>query len=196
MQFAKAIRVSRGRIYRKLPAWKSAIFRKKLTGFERRWNLEEVGYTKEGLFTFFCDRFELPKAPGLLLELAVGDGLVGSLGLWMEIGACGWKTEVWEHRPHVFEQLRKNRPEPQIHKGRLTDWMGDFSGNTPTAITTRGAREASGVCRGIRNKVIRPAWLGIWNPSRRPVWFHRLIKQGYRLELVWQNIEFYRCRHP
>jgi hypothetical protein len=194
--FDEALRSFRGQLYRILPPFRAGFFRKKLGGFERRWNLEKMGFTKEGFFQVFCDRFELPKAPGLLLELAGGDGLVGSLGLWMEIGACGWKTEVWEHRPYVYEQLRKNRPNTEVHKGRLTDWMGDFSGNTPTAITTRGAREASGVCRGIRNKLIRPDWLGIWNPSRRPVWFRRLNKQGYRLELVWQNIEFYRCRHP
>lgn len=190
MQFAKAIRVSRGRIYRKLPAWKSAIFRKKLTGFERRWNLEEVGYTKEGLFTVFCDRFELPKAPGLLLELAAGDGLVGALGLWLE--KCGWRIAAWEHRPEVLRQLRKNRTATEIHEGRLTCWEGVPQRAKVNAITTRGAREASGVCYAIREKWIRPSWLGIWNPSRRPVWYRRLIREGYRLELVWQNIEFYR----
>ena len=123
-----------------------------------------------------------------------GDGLVGSFGLWMGTGASGWKVMAWEHRPYVFDQLRKNRPNTKIHKGRLTNWAGNFSKISPTAITVRGVREASGVCRGIRNQLIRPDWLGIWNPSRRPVWCRRLSKAGYQLELVWQNMEFYRLR--
>ncbi len=186
------IRLVRGFLYRHLPGWGSPLFEKKRTGFERRWNIEKKGFTKEGFFEIFRKRFGLSDKGGQLVELRPGDGLVGSLGVWMENGAYGWKTRAWEHRDLVFQQFRRNRPNTKIHKGRVTNWQKNVSEHSPTAVTTRGAREASGVCRGIRNKLIRPAWLGIWNPSRRPIWFYRLNKQGYRLELVWQNIEFYR----
>jgi hypothetical protein len=156
--------------------------------------MELEGFTKEGFFKIFHGRFGLTRNRGQLVELVAGDGLVGSFGLWMGTGASGWKVMAWEHRPYVFDQLRKNRPDTEIHKGRLTNWAGNFSKISPTAITVRGAREASGVCRGIRNQLIRPDWLGIWNPSRRPVWCRRLSKAGYQLELVWQNMEFYRLR--
>jgi hypothetical protein len=186
----------RGFLYRHLPGWGSPLFEKKRTGFERRWNLEETGFTKEGFFPVFCDRFGLPKAPGLLLELAVGDGLVGSLGLWVEQLKAGWKVAAWEHRSQALRRLRKNRTTTEIHEGRLTSWEGDAKRSGVAAVTTRGVREAAGVCRAIRKRTIRPRWLGIWNPRRRPVWYQRLRRENYRLELVWQNIEFYRCRHP
>jgi hypothetical protein len=156
--------------------------------------MESEGFTKEGFFEIFHGHFALTHNRGQLVELVAGDGLVGSLGLWMGTGSCGWKVTAWEHRTHVFDQLQKNRPDTEIHKGRLTDWAGNFLKISPSAITVRGAREASGVCRGIRNQLIRPDWLGIWNPSRRPVWCRRLSKAGYQLELVWQNMEFYRLR--
>jgi hypothetical protein len=186
----------RGFLYRWLPSVKRTTFRKKISGFERRWDLEESGFTKEGFFKILRDRFGLVRTPGLLLELAVGDGLVGSLGLWGENLKAGWKVAAWEHRPQVLRRLRKNRPTTEIHEGRLTSWEGDAKRSGVAAVTTRGVREAAGVCRAIRKRTIRPRWLGIWNPSRRPVWYQRLRPENYRLELVWQNIEFYRCRHP
>ena len=178
----------RGFIYRLLPA---GCFRKKIAGFERRWNLEEKGFTKEGFFRIFGERFHVARAPGLLLELAVGDGLVGSLGLWLEKDPRGWKVSAWEHRPQVLGQLRRNRPATEIHEGRLTCWEESDEWADVAAITTRGAREAAGVCRAIHQGTIRPQWLGIWNPSRRPVWYQRLRRENYRLELVWQHMEFY-----
>jgi hypothetical protein len=196
LKVSNRLRNLRGRFYRLIPAGNRRIFIKKLTGFERRWKMESVGFTKEGFFGILHEKLGLTRRKGQLVELGAGDGLVGSLGFWLETRVKGWKVMAWEHRPHVFEHLRQNRPDTEIHKGRLVDWMGNFHGNPPTAITTRGAREASGVCRAIRKKLIRPDWLGIWNPSRRPVWFRRLNKQRYRMELVWHNMEFYRRRQP
>lgn len=195
-RFYEALRSFRGQLYRMLPPFRAGFFRKKLRGFERRWNLEETGFTKEGFFRVFRDRFDLSRAPGLLLELAVGDGLVGSLGHWVEQLETGWKVAAWEHRPQVLKQLQKNRPVTEIHEGRLTFWEGNEKRSGIAAVTTRGVREAAGICRAIRRRTIRPRWLGIWNPSRRPVWYRRLLREGYRLELVWQNVEFYRCCHP
>jgi len=40
--------------YRQLPVWSRALFLKKLAGFERCWNLEEEGFTKQGLIREFC----------------------------------------------------------------------------------------------------------------------------------------------
>jgi len=177
--------------YRRLPSFAGIWHRKRRSGYERRWNLEKEGFTKEGFFQIFSTRFGLGKAPGLLVELAAGDGLVGSLGLWLEEAKLGWKVCAWEHRPEVLRQLRKNRPATEIREGRLTCWKGVNLPPQVLAVTTRGAREAAGLCRAIRQETIRPRWLGIWNPSQRPVWHQRLRREGYRLKLVWQNLEFY-----
>lgn len=189
------LRALRGFFYRCLPASRKG-FRKKLSGFERRWNLEAAGFTKEGFFGVFRKHFGVDLHRGPFLELVAGDGLVGSLGLWLEAGFKGWEVRAWEHRELVFRQFRQNRPKSLIHLGRLTHWTKENPGTSPQAVCTRGVREAAGVCRAIRKKLIRPDWLGIWNPSRRAAWYHRLHREGYRLELVWQNMEFYRLRSP
>jgi len=178
----------RGFLYRLLPAWG---FRKKIAGFERRWDLESEGFTKQGFFRIFRKQFRLDEKAGSLIELAVGDGLVGSLGLWLETEIPAWKVRAWEHREEVCRQFRRHRPKTEIHPGRITNWGRGGQDMAPDAITTRGMREASGVCRAIRSGILRPSWLGIWNPRRRAVWYRRLQPEGYRLELVWQNIEFY-----
>jgi len=130
--------------------------------------------------------------PGAFYELATGDGLVGSLGAWLESLGEGWVVQAWECRPHPLATLRKNRLATEIHAGRLTGWSANERKKELVGITTRGAREAAGVCRDIRTGQIRPCWIGIWNPSRRPVWFHRMRGAGYQLVLVYQGMEFYR----
>ena len=62
----------------------------------------------------------------------------------------------------------------------------------PDLAPLKTFREASGVCREIRAGQIRPQWVGLWNPTMRPAWFHRMRSAGYRLALVYQRIEFYR----
>lgn len=185
------LRMSRGWLYRRFPAWGQTCFCKKLSGWERRWNLEAEGFTKEGFFKIFQRYFLSRTSPGKFWELGVGDGLVGSLGLWLESSANGWQVEAWEHRPLVFKQFQPNRPITRLHPGRLIDWQIVSGTADLKAVTVRGAREASGLCREIRQGSLRPAWLGIWNPTRRPVWYWRMRREGYRLELVWHNMEFY-----
>jgi hypothetical protein len=101
-------------------------------------------------------------------------------------------VEAWEHRPHPLAALRKNRTETPIHVSRLTTWSEKERKCNPAGITSRGARESSTLCREIHNGRIRPSFLGIWNPTRRPVWIHRLGRAGYRLEMVYERMEFYR----
>ena len=187
----QTLRSLRGWLYRQYPPVRGRAYGKKLAGFERRWGLEDLGFTKEGFFRLFRDELDLARASGGMLELNAGDGLVGSLGHWVEQLKVGWRVAAWEHRPQVLQQLRRNRPTTEIHEGRLTSWEGAERWSGVAAITSRGVREATGICRAIRRRMIRPQWLGIWNPSRRPVWFQRLRPENYRLELVWQNIEFY-----
>jgi len=132
--------------------------------------------------------------PGAFYELAAGDGLVGSLGTWLEGLGEGWSVEAWEHRPHPLAALRKNRLDTEIHGSRLTRWSANERKKDLVGITTRGAREAACVCREIRTGQIQPCWIGIWNPSRRPIWLKRLGKSGYRLALVYERMEFYQAR--
>jgi hypothetical protein len=153
--------------------------------------LEDHGFTKEGFFKVFHKRFLGGNKAGRAYELVAGDGLVGSLGIWIEGLGKEWSVEAWEHRPHPLAALRKNRLGTEIHEGRLTGWSTNERKKDLVGITTRGSREATGVCREIRASQIRPQWVGIWNPSRRPVWLKRLGKSGYRLELVYDRMEFY-----
>jgi len=185
------IRLGRGWLYRRLPSWGTTWHRKKLAGYERRWGLEQDGFTKEGFFRILQKNMMAKAQIGDFYELMVGDGLVGSLGTWLEQSGGRWKVEAWEHRPTPLMALRKSRPGTQIHGQRLTSWSEKERKTNPTGITSRGSRESTAICREIRNGHIRPSFVGIWNPTRRRVWMCRLGRAGYRLEIVYERMEFY-----
>lgn len=188
----QALRDLRGIIYRRYPSSYPSWHLKKIAGYSRRWGLEQEGFTKEGFFGIFQRKMLSHFRPGAFYELAVGDGLVGSLGTWLEAQGEGWGVQAWEHRPYPLATLRKNRRGTRIHEGRLTAWTEKERRPNPTGITSRGSRESTALCRQIRNGWIRPGFVGIWNPTRRPVWIHRLGRAGYRLEIVYERMEFYR----
>jgi hypothetical protein len=181
----------RGWLYRRYPSFFPEWYRKKLAGYERRWGLEDHGFTKEGFFRVFRERFIVGNRSGRVYELVTGDGLVGSLGVWLEGLGDGWSVEAWEHRPFPLFLLKETRLEAEIHEERLTRWSAKERKKDLVGITTRGSREAVGVCREIRTGQIRPQWVGLWNPSMRSAWFHRMISAGYQLVLVYQRMEFY-----
>ena len=189
--FKTRSRSFRAWFYRRLPMGFSGWRLKRRAGYERRWGLEVAGFTKENFFRILQDRLLSKFNKGECLELVAGDGLVGSLGLWLERSG-GWSVEAWEHRPFVLMQLQRNRPNSRIQNGRLTNWRNQRLNSLPLVVTTRGAREASGVCRAIQRGIIRPALVGIWNQSRKGIWESRLQKCGYQLEAVWHGIELYR----
>ena len=186
------LRKFRGSLYRCFPATSKSLFRKKISGYERRWGLEDNGFTKEGFFGILQNKILARVRAGSFYELVVGDGQVGSLGIWLERGGGRWRVEAWEHRSYPLAAFRKNRTETPIHGCRLTTWSQKERKCNPVGITSRGARESSTLCREIRNGRIRPSFVGIWNPTRRPVWMHRLERAGYRLEMVYERMEFYR----
>ena len=186
------LRFLRGWLYRRYPAISRGWYRKKLAGYERRWGLEDHGFTKEGFFRVFHEKFLEGKRPGRVYELAAGNGLVGSLGVWLEELSGGWSVEAWEHRPFPFSSIQKQRPRTQIHEERLTRWSAKERKKDLVGITTRGVRETAGLCREVRAGQIRPEWVGLWNPTMRPAWFHRMRSAGYQLVLVYQRMEFYR----
>ena len=185
------LRLLRGWLYRRYPSFFPEWHRKMLAGYERRWGLEDHGYTKEGFFEVFREKFLKGNRPGRVYELVAGDGLVGSLGVWFEGLGEGWSVEAWEHGPFPLISLKKTRLEAEIHEGRLTRWSANERKKDLIGITTRKAREASGVCREIRAGQIRPQWVGLWNPTMRPAWFKRMRSAGYQLVVVYQRMEFY-----
>ena len=187
----KTLRRIRGWIYRKYPSLCVVWHQKKLAGYERRWGLEKNGFTKEGFFEIFQKNILASVRAGHFYELMAGDGLVGNLGIWLERGTEGWMIEAWEHRIHPLAAFRKNRLGTKIHGERLTNWAEKERKANPVGITSRGARENAGICREIRNGRIRPGVVGIWNPTRRSVWMHRLGRAGYRLEMIYERMEFY-----
>jgi hypothetical protein len=164
---------------------------KQLAGYERRWGLEKDGFTKEGFFRILQKNILARVRSGGFYELVAGDGQVGSLGIWLERGGGGWKVEAWEHRSHPLAAFRKNRPGTEIHGNRLTSWSEKERKTDLAGITSRGSRESAVICREIRNGRIRPGFVGIWNPTRRSVWIHRLGRAGYRLEMIYERMEFY-----
>lgn len=172
-----------------LPTWHL----KRRAGYERRWGLETAGFTKEGFVRILQQHLLVGIRPGLWVELQAGDGLVGSLGVWLE-QVEGWKVAAWEHREWPARSFRKNRPSTPFHQERLPSWTEPGTLQEPVGVTTRGVREAAGLCRAIRKSLIRPSLVGIWNPKRHSLWERRLRREGYRLELVWHNVEFYRSR--
>ena len=189
------IRLCRGWLYRRFPSWGITFHRKKLAGYERRWGLEQDGFTKEGFLGILQKNIFAALRAGPFYELMVGDGQVGSLGLWLERVDGGWRVEAWEHRVHPLASFRKNRLGTKIHGERLTNWGEKERKANPAGITSRGARESAGICREIRNGRICPGFVGIWNPSRRSVWMHRLGRAGYRLEIIYERMEIYCLRN-
>lgn len=182
----------RGWLYRRLPLWNGKWCRKKLTGYERRWGLEQGGLTKEGFFRILQNNIIATVQVGDFYELVVGDGLVGSLGAWLERERGEWRVKAWEHRPHPLAALCKNRPGTEIHRDRMTNWTEKETDASLAGVTSRGVRESAAICREIRKGRIRPNLVGIWNPTRRSVWIHRLARAGYQLEIVYDRMEFYR----
>lgn len=180
-------------LYRRLPFGAGAFHLKRRAGYERRWNLEGEGFTQLGFFRILDQRILRGIQPGVFFELVAGDGLVGSLGVWLEEINGGWQVHAWEHRAWPALAFQKNRPLTVFHPNRLTSWseQGISLPHDPAGITTRGAREAAGVCRAIRQGRIRPSVLGIWNPRRHRVWEARLRSCGYRLQLIHDRMEFY-----
>jgi hypothetical protein len=155
--------------------------------------LEKEGFVKEGFFRIFQRRVLSRCRSGVFYELVTGDGLVGSLGVWLEGLEQGWTVESWEHRHFPLFSLKRTRLETKIHEGRLIRWSANERKKDLIGITSRKAREASGVCREIRAGQIRPQWVGLWNPTMRPTWFQRMRSADYQLELVYQRMEFYVC---
>jgi hypothetical protein len=188
------LRFLRGWFYRRYPVVSRRWYRKKLAGYERRWGLEKDGFTKEGFFGILQKHILAGVPAGSFYELAAGDGRVGSLGVWLEGSGGGWRVEAWEHRPHPLAAYRRNRPGTEIHESRLISWSDKERKANLTGITSRGSHESSAICREIRDGRIRPGFVGIWNPTLRPVWVHRLGRAGYRLEMVYERMEFYRDR--
>ena len=186
-----SLRLFRGWLYRQYPAVSRTWYRKKLAGYERRWGLEDQGFTKEGFFKVFQKRVLRDVKVGRVYELVAGDGLVGSLGVWLEELSGGWSVEAWEHRAFPFSAIQKQRPGTQIHEERLTRWSAKERKKDLVGITTRGVRETAGLCREIRDGQIWPQWVGLWNPTMRPTWFYRMRSAGYQLVLVYQRMEFY-----
>ena len=177
-----------------MPTRPPRYFHKKIAGYARRWNLEEKGFTKAGFFEIFQVKLLWQVPPGRFFELKAGDGLVGSLGIWLESIDLGWQVEAWEDRPLAIKSFVRNRPRTLLHPCRLISWTNNERDPNLVGITVRGSLEASSVCREIHQGRITPKILGIWNPTCRSVWYQRLGREGYRLELVWHNMEFYRHR--
>jgi hypothetical protein len=190
------LRQVRGWLYRHIPGCGTSAHRRRCIGFSRRWGLENHGFTKKGFFVLFQEKFLAGTQPETFWEMAAGDGLVGSLGVWLE-GILAWKVEIWEHREIPLAHCRKNRPKAHIHGGRKVDWdmpAGLEAGVSPWGLTARSARDASAVCRAIRKKQIRPQFIALWNPTERVVWATRLGAEGYSMQLVYQRMEIYRLR--
>jgi len=129
-----------------------------------------------------------PAGP-VLVELAAGDGLVGSPGVWLE--SEGVRCFLWEHREIPRREAKRQRPAARVEAGRLLDWRKADLPAEPWLVSSACPRQSARVWQAIREKLIRPAWVVIGNPSGRPVWWLRARQAGYRLAWVYENREYF-----
>lgn len=179
----------RGWWYRRLPASLPGWHRKRMAGFGRRWNLEEEGWTQEGFSRIFFERVLGRRRKGRILELGAGDGLVGSLGRWLEEHQ-GWTATCEEPRDLPLVQLKKNRPNAECLQKIDTEKILQ----EVDLLTCRSERPCHRILQLMRKNGFRPRVLGLWNRSRRPLWAQRLRALGYHPILCQDRMEFYRLR--
>ncbi len=183
------IRSFRGWIYRHWPAFLPRAHHKRMIGYGRRWGLEERGWTQEGFSRIVWNKLLAQKISGHVLELAAGDGLVGSLGRWLEEHQ-GWQAECEEPAVEPYRQLKMNRPQAKCFQGMV---------NLPSlrfwdVVISRSAGRSALFLRKMRTSGIRPGLVGIWNRSGRSLWAKRLKRMGYRPVLCQDRMEFYQLR--
>ena len=155
------LRFLRGWLYRRYPAISRGWYRKKLAGYERRWGLEDHGFTKEGFFRVFHEKFLEGKRPGRVYELAAGNGLVGSLGVWLEELSGGWSVEAWEHRPFPF-----------LFNSKTASWHPDSRRATDKMVSEREKKRSgwhhnkggTRDCRSLQGSPRRPDPAGMGRP--------------------------------
>lgn len=160
-----------------------------MVGYGRRWGLEENGWTQEGFCQVVWEKLLMRKRGGAILELAAGDGLVGSLGRWLEEHQ-GWDATCEEPAVEPRRQLIKNRPRAQCFQG-LKNFVAL---RTRDVVTSRSATRSTLLLREMRTSGYRPGLVGIWNRSGRPLWAVRLKQMGYRPVLCQDRMEFYQTR--
>jgi len=185
------LRRLRGWFYRKAWGGSRNSHRQRRKGFERRCGAEEAGRTMEDWMAFL-QRHGLGVPPqAVLVELAIGDGLIGSLSTWLEMQGKGIRSFLWEHRRFSIHDTVRQRPAARVSKSRLLNWRRVELPEKPWLVTSFCSRQTSRCWQAIRQGLIRPAWLVIWNPTERPVWWRRARREGYRLRWVHHNREYY-----
>lgn len=181
------LRSLRGWVYRVFPGWGTGAHRRRVIGWGRKWDAEEKGRTWEGFCRLVWERLCHRRTGGRIFELAAGDGLVGSLGRWLE-DHHGWQAECWETREVPRQQLSRFRPKAILHPQDATV----SSSAEPVVILSRSCRMHSVLWRGIQRGVWSPRVVGLWNGSGRGLWARRMRFLGYRLALCRDRLEIYR----
>lgn len=181
------LRSLRGWAYRTYPGWGSGAHRRRLAGHGRRWDAEEEGRTWEGFCRLVWQRLLNCRKKALICELAPGDGVVGSLGRWLEENQ-GWKAEGWETRAIPSAQHRRLRPMASLHPGKIEPAIS----GKPSVVVSRSSRTNTILWKAIRGGSWSPEVVGLWNRSGRDLWFWRMRGLGYRLALSQDRLEIYR----
>lgn len=185
-RFGNLLRSLRGWGYRTYPGWESGAHRRRLAGHGRRWDAEEEGRTWEGFCRLVWHKLLDQWKGALIFELAAGDGLVGSLGRWLEKNQ-GWKAECWETRAVPSAQLRRLRPMSSLHSGKIEPAISE----KPSVVVSRSSRTNTILWKAIRDGSWNPELVGLWNRSGRDLWFRRMSGLGYRLALCQDRLEIY-----
>lgn len=185
----RGIRSFRGWIYRHWPTFLPRAHHNRMIGYRRRWGLEDRGWTQEGFCQVAWEKLLKQKRGGSILELAAGDGLVGSLGRWLE-EHHGWKAQCEEQAVVPYRQLKTNRPRATT----MQYAESLFFTKSWDAFTSRSSLRSALFLRVMRVNGYRPGLVGIWNRSGRPSWAKRLERMGYRPVLCQDRMEFYQLR--
>ena len=186
------LRRLRGYFYRRSWGGSRQAHQRRRKGFERRCGAEEQGHTMESWLRFLRDRGMKPARGAVVLELAAGDGRVGSLGAWFEGQEEGVTCFLWEHRAIPLRDAVRQRPAARVTEGRLLDWSLATLPAKPWIVISTCSRQTARVWQAVRRGEIHPAWVVVWNPTGRSAWWRRARRAGYRLRWVHANREYYR----
>jgi len=150
------------------------------------WNAEEEGRTWEGFCRLIWVRLLRRRTGERIIELAAGDGLVGSLGRWLEQHQ-GWKAECWEAGKIPRQYFSRFRPVAILHAATAAV---EFS-SRPAVVFSRSARMNTLLRMEMERSGWNPTVVGLWNKSGRGLWARRMRRLGYRLGLCRDRLEVY-----
>lgn len=187
----RLLRNIRGIFYRLISVQCHALHRYRVLGFSRRWSQDTENLNQKQFSELFWEKILRKKTHGRILELACGDGLVGSFGWLLEQNA-DWSAECQERRDtprSLLIQLRaKAKIHPQFSRAGIAPIRGEQRFDV---VTSKAVPEILWTLRSIRQGKLNAPVVGIWNRTGCSHWSRRMSQMQYRLVLCRNRFEIY-----